>query len=625
MNNRRKLQRKIIIASCMALLLLPMSYLAQPAASDEAGDSLFEGKLAQMRSEHRLAQSNLGEIDPTSEAMKLACLGLRGVYATWLWHKSNQFKEQENWSSLAATLEQMTKLQPNFVSVWRFQGWNQAYNLSVEMDDYRYRYYWVTRGIEFIDRGQDYNEKDLMLLWDEGWTTAQKIGRADEVEQFRRMFAEDEFQMVANLFGTDKIQDWRNYDQMDNWYVGRESFLDACQLYDNDPRGVDVRRSLRQNVAVFMSEPTKCLMRFAMAREKEGQIGDNAADRWSIAFGEWTDGSYPSFGASNPPQIQRDQRLNYMYGVRPFAFEQGVPETTFLGLDAAIRRRDELVLQMVGGSEEIVNEIIQDKIDEQVKLAAEDTTGAQLLQLDILRRGLEDFDSLTANEKNVAAEALPFAEVTPDEVLRHPAVADDNASRDRINELLPDARKAQQEVDAIRRGISLVNYTYWRERCESEASPLGLSARRDLYDAQQAFNDDMRTRARELYESGFQKWRELIDGDENRPSYYRFTIDAETGHDMLEHARRYQEILNNENLPFPDDFPIKDVINNRNPQPPFWDEEPGETAGNASSQDNAANDDNNDDAAQDDNSTQGGGQQEPPGGGQTQTGGDGGQ
>ena len=96
------------------------------------------------------AQVNLGEVDPASETIKLATLGLRGVAVNLLWEKANYYKKAEDWTNLTATLEQLAKLQPNFITFWKFQAWNLTYNVSVEFDDYRDRYYYVRRGIEFL-------------------------------------------------------------------------------------------------------------------------------------------------------------------------------------------------------------------------------------------------------------------------------------------------------------------------------------------------------------------------------------------------------------------------------------------------------------------------------------------
>ena len=93
----------------IAVLLVPLSALSQPADSASPG-----GYLARLRTQFGLSQANLGEIDPTSETIRLATLGLKNIAVTLLWDRANHYKKVEDWTNLSAALEQMTKLQPNF-------------------------------------------------------------------------------------------------------------------------------------------------------------------------------------------------------------------------------------------------------------------------------------------------------------------------------------------------------------------------------------------------------------------------------------------------------------------------------------------------------------------------------
>ena len=76
----------------IAVLLVPLSVLSQPADSASPG-----GYLARLRSRFGLSQANLGEIDPTSETMRLATLGLKNVAVTLLWDRANHYKKVEDW------------------------------------------------------------------------------------------------------------------------------------------------------------------------------------------------------------------------------------------------------------------------------------------------------------------------------------------------------------------------------------------------------------------------------------------------------------------------------------------------------------------------------------------------
>ena len=258
-------------------MLLPLSWLSAPATRGGPQRSGSPGGLlAQMRTEHKLSQANLGEIDPASETIKLATLGLRGVAANILWEKANHYKKTENWTSLSATLEQIAKLQPNFISVWQFQGWNLSYNVSAEFDDYHDRYYWVIRGIDFLKEGVKYNEDNPRLLWDIGWFIAQKIGRADEYKQFRRLFkADDDFHPPE-----------RPRQLRDNWLVGKEWYRKAETAVDVKKKSLQLRGKGKSEL-IFYADAPMCQINYSDAIEQEGTHGEMAREAWRNGGQEW--------------------------------------------------------------------------------------------------------------------------------------------------------------------------------------------------------------------------------------------------------------------------------------------------------------------------------------------------
>ena len=95
MTERRSFYRKIAYARRDRGAAVP-ARLAQHAGHDrrEAGRASWPS----CASEYRLGQANLGEIDPASETIKLATLGLRGVAVNLLWEKANHYKKIEDWT-----------------------------------------------------------------------------------------------------------------------------------------------------------------------------------------------------------------------------------------------------------------------------------------------------------------------------------------------------------------------------------------------------------------------------------------------------------------------------------------------------------------------------------------------
>ena len=78
---------------------------------------------------------------------------------------------------MAQLADWITKLEPHFVQVWAFEGWNMAYNISVKFKDYSDRWRWVKRGIELIrDEGLRYNPNAVMLYRELAWYFQHKMG-----------------------------------------------------------------------------------------------------------------------------------------------------------------------------------------------------------------------------------------------------------------------------------------------------------------------------------------------------------------------------------------------------------------------------------------------------------------
>ena len=102
--NRKLLIRKLVYLSLMLPTILGLYLMGHPSTTKAlGGQGSAGGLLARQRDRHRISQANLGEIDPTGEAMKLAAFGLRGPAATILWHQVHQQKMREDWTKASAT------------------------------------------------------------------------------------------------------------------------------------------------------------------------------------------------------------------------------------------------------------------------------------------------------------------------------------------------------------------------------------------------------------------------------------------------------------------------------------------------------------------------------------------
>ncbi|MDY0167858.1 MAG: hypothetical protein RBS80_15025 [Thermoguttaceae bacterium] len=508
MNPRdRSFYRKIAYLVAMALLLGVMFFFSRPATQDARGvKGSPGGLLAQMRAEHGLSQAQLGEIDPTSETIRLATLGMRGVAANLLWGRANEFKMKKDWTNLSATLNQLVKLQPNFIAVWRFQAWNLSYNVSVEFDDYRDRYHWVTRGIDFLMDGTEWNDRQPRLWWDIGWFIAQKIGRADEHRQYRRLFREDdEFHGRQALFhppGRYPVLDDR-----DNWLVGKKWFLDTINLVDNHGASLGGLSPL-----LFRSDPPMTQINYSDAIQKEGVFGERALRAWNVAGKEWRD-----------------------YGLHdiPTTFD------TIIQLEL-LERDQETVDKLVAELDELTAGIREEIYQERYK-------ALRPIEREAFETPIAD---RTDREHQLAADAREKLQISHKEV----AARVPRPNREKAVKLAERVTELEERIGHIDRYRQIVNYAYWRLRCQVEQTPDAVDAREFTYRAEQALAAGNLPAAVDHYSEGFGKWRQVLD------AHPGLLEDQTTVEDLMETIGSYRKLLDQLDQPLPDDFVLNDVI-----------------------------------------------------------------
>ena len=477
----------------IAAMLVPLSALSQPADSSSPG-----GYLARLRTQFGLSQANLGEIDPTSETIRLATLGLKNIAVTLLWDRANHYKKVEDWTNLSATLEQMIKLQPNFYSIWDFQAHNLSYNISVEFDDYHDRYAWVMKGIEFLRQGIAFNQREPRLLGRMGWFIGHKIGKADEKKQYRRLFkADDDFH--------DRDRPGRTLPERDNWLVAREKYLGAQQLADS---GVP----LRTTALIFHGEPMMTAINYARSLEQDGTFGPALRDAWTLAGDE----------------MRR-------YSVREIPTSWDVPIR--LGLrEAELTRAEQMATE--------IEQLLPGQFQALEKLQRESLTTEQENALQTAA-----IDRTEAEQKMVAQAEATLKVTWP--MVASAAPAD---LRNAAKKLAARYVEAEETAEMIDRYRDIVNYNFWRATCEAEVTEPALRARETAWRAEQEFQNAQLQAAKKSYEESFAAWREVLDA---APV---LRADELTAEELAELIARYRMVLEQLDEKLPTPFILQDIL-----------------------------------------------------------------
>jgi hypothetical protein len=257
-----------------------------------------------------LGEAAIGQVDTGSFMLKLALLGgARGVAANVLWTRAEELKREQDWDRMKATVDLITKLQPHFLSVWTFQGWNLAYNVSVEWDAPEDKYDWIKKGIQFLQQGVIKNRRSPDLVWDTAWTYYHKIGFSDESVILRRLFRDDDdegFKTYVDYSDPQRAVVVGN----DNFKLGYGWFGRSVALVDEGASrlvsgtGLDYvdptpQRKGRPGDLAFRSMPAHAQTRYAAGLEKmsiagiPATFGEVAKNEWSKALREWVNfGTY---------------------------------------------------------------------------------------------------------------------------------------------------------------------------------------------------------------------------------------------------------------------------------------------------------------------------------------------
>ena len=501
-------RRKLIYMAAIVAILVPLYFIGQPAVYRDNKLTSAGGTLSQIREKYDLGQGDLGRLDPASESARLATLGLRGVATAIMWHKANEYKSEMNWDRFSATLNQIALLQPHFIKVWEFQAHNLAYNTSVEFDDYRQRYAWVKRGMEYLSKGIDFNRRDANLPYFQGMMFAQKLGKADEHLQFRKLYSADKDfhdEMEKEGFNV-RQEDGLGADRLrDNWLWGRLWYKRAEEVVES---GSLLANTFRKSPLHFYSSAPLTMMNYCEAIEKEGILDDRAKFAWKRSDTSWSN-----------------------YGEREIPTTWG--HTIRLNdLSESVKRVDLLRKEF----EELTGDLYRKAYEERLaKLSPEE------------RIALE-----TPDDKKTERQFMIFATARQKVEPKPTDVAKLLPPEKRVDGLQLAVRVEQENLyrEHVDNYRNQVNYNYWETRARAEQSDLAIAAHQTLYDAEKLLSDAELDEALKKYEESWVHWKNLFE------TYPILMVD-ESGDDVLDAIRRYARALDKDPG---DDFILKEFI-----------------------------------------------------------------
>ncbi len=200
---------------------------------------------------------------PPSLAFATVAMGaFRGLVVDILWIRADRLKQEGQFFDAKQLAEWITILQPRFPSVWEFQAWNMAYNISVAIpaSQPQERWKWVKNGYELLrDQGIPLNPKSILLYRELAMTFQHKIGGiTDEAHKYYKLQLAMEMEPLLGSTDNEYFQklaeaptQWGQITADANVVRFIEALRSADQIFQDDEQFPGRYISLRQNPQRF--------------------------------------------------------------------------------------------------------------------------------------------------------------------------------------------------------------------------------------------------------------------------------------------------------------------------------------------------------------------------------------
>ena len=121
---------------------------------------IFNGKnIRERQAQGQSAVVVENDIPPSMQVASVAMGPLKGLLVDVLWWRSERMMEDKEFFEALQLSEWITSLQPTYPSVWSYQGFNLAFNVSHNFSDHEERWNWIHEGIKLLrDKGLRYNK-----------------------------------------------------------------------------------------------------------------------------------------------------------------------------------------------------------------------------------------------------------------------------------------------------------------------------------------------------------------------------------------------------------------------------------------------------------------------------------
>ncbi len=193
--------------------------------------------------------TQLDKAPPSLVFASVAMGAFRGLVVDVLWMRADKLKEEGQFFDARQLAEWITVLQPRFSTVWEFQAWNMAYNISVAIpaSQPEQRWQWVKNGIELLrDKGIPMNPKAINLYRELGRILQHKVGGiSDDAHEYYKL------QMVDAMEPLVQSQDNGFGRESNEYYDAMIRAPEAWNGIEADPNVAPLIEAMRKADEVF--------------------------------------------------------------------------------------------------------------------------------------------------------------------------------------------------------------------------------------------------------------------------------------------------------------------------------------------------------------------------------------
>lgn len=164
-----------------------------------SGAGLANLHLYTLRRDLHLTQAEPDKNMPPLVAFTTVALGgFRSLLADVLWLRASELQDRGQYFELVQLADWITKLQPRSASVWTYQAWNMAYNISALMPEAEDKWRWIQNGLTLLrDEGMVLNPGSPRLHQELAWMYLHKLSAdSDEFQRYYQAHFKEDMERI---------------------------------------------------------------------------------------------------------------------------------------------------------------------------------------------------------------------------------------------------------------------------------------------------------------------------------------------------------------------------------------------------------------------------------------------